>query len=452
LHPLHPLPPFTNRKEIPMQEWLRDRIYSSAVGPSLYGAEVVLAGWIQDIRNLGGIAFIQLRDREGTTQLTAIKKEDRELFKQLVSLNRESVIAVKGLVKENKEAPGGVEVLPRVMEVHSQAQAPLPMGVVDKVGVELDTRLNSRFMDLRRPETAAIFRIRASVLKGIRSLLESERFIEVHTPKIVATATEGGTALFPVQYFETKAFLNQSPQLFKQMMMATGFDRVFEIGPAFRAELHDTVRHLNEFTSIDIEMAFTDEEGAMGVLERCLQAAVRTVLEERSKELALLGLQLEPPAIPFQRITYSRCIEMAKSKGINVEWGQDLEMDACKAVAQETKGFYFITRWPSAIKPFYAQPFEDSPKESRAFDLMFAEKEITSGAQRVHDVDILTSRLKEQGLDPVGFEFYLQAFRYGMPPHAGWGLGAERAVMILTGRDNVRECVLFPRDRKRLSP
>jgi len=212
------------------------------------------------------------------------------------------------------------------------------------------------------------------------------------------------------------------------------------------------VRHLNEFTSIDIEMAFTDEEGVMGVLERCLRSAVKTVLEERPKELALLGLQLEVPSVPFQRLTYTKCIEMAKSKGINIEWGADIEMDACKAVAQETSGFYFITRWPTAIKPFYAQPFEDKPEESRSFDLMFGEKEITSGAQRVHDVDMLTNRLKDQGLDPAGFEFYLQAFRYGMPPHAGWGLGAERTVMILTNRENVRECVLFPRDRKRLSP
>jgi len=435
-----------------MKEWLKERVYSRAVGPSLYGSEAVLAGWVQDIRNLGGIAFVQLRDREGTSQLTAIKKENRELFKQLVGLNRESVIAVKGLVKENKEAPGGVEVLPREMDVLSWAQAPLPMGVVDKVGVELDTRLNSRFMDLRRPESAAVFKIRASVLRGIRSLFDTEGFIEVHTPKIVATATEGGTALFPVQYFENKAYLNQSPQLFKQMMMATGFDRVYEIGPAFRAELHDTVRHLNEFTSIDIEMAFTDEEGVMGVLERCLRSAIKTVIEERGRELALLGVQLEVPSIPFQRLTYTKCIEIARSKGINIEWGADIEMDACKAVAQETSGFYFITRWPTSIKPFYAHPFEDSPRESRSFDLMYGEKEITSGAQRVHEVDLLTGRLKEQGLDPAGFEFYLQAFRYGMPPHAGWGLGAERTVMILTNRENVRECVLFPRDRKRLSP
>jgi aspartyl-tRNA synthetase len=435
-----------------MQDWLKGRIYSSAVTPALYGTEAVLAGWIQDIRNLGGIAFIQLRDREGTTQLTAIKKENRELFKQLVSLNRESVIAVKGLVKENKEAPGGVEMLPGMLDVLSQAQAPLPMGVVDKVGVELDTRLNSRFMDLRRPESAAVFRIRNSVLKGIRSRFEQEGFLEIHTPKIVATATEGGTALFPVQYFENKAYLNQSPQLFKQMMMATGFDKVYEIGPAFRAELHDTVRHLNEFTSIDIEMAFTDEEGVMGVLERCLQSAVKRVLEERRKELDILNIPLEVPSLPFQRLTYTRCVEIAKSKGIDVEWGKDLEMDACKAVAEETEGFYFITRWPSAIKPFYAHPFEDSPEQSRSFDLMFGEKEITSGAQRVHEVDLLISRLREQGLDPAGFDFYLQAFRYGMPPHAGWGLGAERTVMILTARENVRECVLFPRDRKRLSP
>jgi aspartyl-tRNA synthetase len=435
-----------------MQEWLRERVYSGGIGAEHHGREVVVAGWVQDIRNLGGIAFIQLRDREGTVQLTALKKENRDLFKTLTTLNRESVVAVRGLVQPNKEAPGGLEVLPRALDVLNPADAPLPMGVVDKVGVELDTRLNARFMDLRRPESAAVFRIRSSVLKGIRAQFEQEGFIEVHTPKIVATATEGGTALFPVQYFERKAFLNQSPQLFKQMLMATGFDRVYEIGPAFRAELHDTVRHLNEFTSIDIEMAYTDEEGVMGVLERCLRSAVECVLREREKELRTLNIQLELPRLPFRRLTYSQCVEIASSKGIRVEWGQDLEMDACRAVAEESPGFYFITRWPTAIKPFYVHPFEDNTKESRGFDLMFGEKEITSGAQRVHEHELLVQRLRDQGLDPASFDFYLQAFRYGMPPHAGWGLGAERMVMILTQRDNIRECVLFPRDRRRLSP
>ena len=435
-----------------MQDWLQERVYSGGIGAEHHGKEIVVAGWVQDIRNLGGIAFIQLRDREGTVQLTALKKENRDLFKTLTTLNRESVIAVRGLVQPNKEAPGGLELLPRTLDVLNPSDAPLPMGVVDKVGVELDTRLNARFMDLRRPESAAVFRIRSSVLKGIRAQFEQEGFIEVHTPKIVATATEGGTALFPVQYFERKAFLNQSPQLFKQILMATGFDRIYEMGPAFRAELHDTVRHINEFTSIDIEMAFTDDEGVMGVLERCLRSAVRRVIEERQRELSTLGVQLEEPSIPFQRLTYTKCVEIANSKGIKVEWGQDLEMDACKAVAEETKGFYFITRWPTAIKPFYAHPFEGDPRQSRSFDLMYAEKEITSGAQRVHEHGLLVQRLRDQGLDPASFEFYLQAFRYGMPPHAGWGLGAERTVMILTRRDNIRECVLFPRDRRRLSP
>ncbi|MBM4248493.1 MAG: aspartate--tRNA(Asn) ligase [Euryarchaeota archaeon] len=435
-----------------MQDWLRERVYSGRLDERLAGKDVVVAGWVQEIRNLGGIAFIQLRDREGTVQLTALKRENRELFKALTTLNRESVVAVRGLVQPNKEAPGGLEVLPGELDVLSPAAAPLPMGVVDKVGVELDTRLNARFIDLRRPGSAAVFRIRSSALRGIRSQFEQEGFVEVHTPKIVATATEGGTALFPVQYFEHRAFLNQSPQLFKQMLMATGFDRVYEIGPAFRAELHDTVRHLNEFTSIDIEMAFSDEEGAMGVLERCLQSAVKRVIEERPRELGALGLTLEVPSLPFPRLTYTKCIELANSKGIDVEWGADLEMDATKAVAEETEGFYFITRWPTAIKPFYAHPFEDKPRESRSFDLMFGEKEITSGAQRVHEPDLLVQRLRDQGLDPGSFDFYLQAFRFGMPPHAGWGLGAERTVMILTGRDNVRDCVLFPRDRRRLSP
>jgi nondiscriminating aspartyl-tRNA synthetase len=435
-----------------MDDWVKMRVFSSSISPESYGKEIVLAGWVQDIRNLGGIAFLQLRDRGGVVQLTLLKKEDRERFKKLTTLNRESVIAVLGVVQQNKEAPGGFEVLPKQVLVLSEAGAPLPMGVVDKVGVDLDTRLNSRFMDIRRPEVAAVFKIRSSLLKGFRNTLEKEGFIEMHTPKIVATATEGGTALFPIQYFERKAFLNQSPQLFKQIMMATGLDRVYEIGPAFRAEEHDTVRHLNEFTSIDIEMSFADEESVMGVLERCLHRAVDFVMKERPTELALLGVDLKLPELPFPRLSYDNCIEIAKSKGISIEWGGDIDMEACKAVAADQKGFYFITRWPTAIKPFYAQPFEDDPKLSRTFDLMFGEKEITSGAQRVHDIALLTKRLQDQGLDPEGFKFYLDAFRFGMPPHAGWGLGADRTVMILTGRENVRECVLFPRDRRRLVP
>lgn len=439
-----------------------ERRYSSEISPQESGKEVRVAGWIHDIRNLGGIAFILLRDRGGIAQITAIKGENRELFKEIVKLPRESVIAVDGMVQANEEVRNGYEIIPKSFEIISISKTPLPLGVADKVGADLDTRLDNRFLDLRKLEVQAVFKIRHTVMKAIREQLERERFIEVHTPKIVATATEGGTNLFQLQYFERNAFLNQSPQLFKQILMATGFDRVYEIGPAFRAEEHDTVRHLNEFTSIDIEMAFTDDEGSMGVLERVIHRAVKEMKRSNENELKILKEYYEEnemewrdirvPELPFPRLEYSKGLEIAQSNGIDIHWGEDFSMEATKMIAERFSEFYFITKWPTESKPFYAMPFEDAPEICRAFDLNFGEKEITSGAQRVHRAELLIERLKAKGLDPKNFKFYIQAFEYGMPPHAGWGLGAERTTMILTNAQNIRECVLFPRDLKRLIP
>jgi len=428
------------------------RFYSSELSPSMDGQSIVVAGWIHEFRNLGGISFIQLRDRDGLMQITILKKKREDLAKLAEKVPRESVIKVIGKLKKSDKAKSGFEILPDSIEVLSQAAVPLPMGVADKVNIELDTRLDNRFLDLRRDNIAALFKVRASMLKGIRSVLEAEGFLEVHTPKIVATATEGGTSLFAIKYFERPAYLNQSPQLFKQILMATGFDRIYEIGPAFRAEDHDTVRHINEFTSIDIEMSFADDEDAMKMLERVVVGAFDEVLAMNRKELEIVGIKVERPKTPFPRVTHRECVDIALATGVKAGYEEDLSMEANKAVAEKYPGFYFITRWPRSIKPFYVQPFEGDPTLSKGFDLNFGEKEITSGAQRVHDVTLLKENLNRQGLDPKAFEFYLKAFEYGMPPHAGWGLGAERLLMIMTQRDNIRECVLFPRDRVRLVP
>jgi aspartyl-tRNA synthetase len=436
----------------PLKDWRRSK-FASEISSEDFESEVLVGGWIQDIRNLGGIAFIQLRDRTGVTQVTVIKKEHgKEFFKKITTLPRETVIMVKGKVQPNEQVASGFEVVPKEMKVLGLAKTPLPLGVVDKVDADMDTRLDARFIDLRKGEVAAIFKIRSTILSACRETFQKEGFIEVHTPKIVATATEGGTALFEATYFEKKAFLNQSPQLYKQMLMATGFDRVYEIGPAFRAEEHDTTRHLNEFTSIDIEMAFSDEEDAMGVLERCVYNAILRTREYNENEMRLLGADMDIPALPLQRITYTECLDLIKEGGFEMEWGEDFPMEAMKILGEKVPDFFFITKWPTKSKPFYTQPFEDEPELCRGFDLQYKEKEITSGAQRVHDVELLKKRLEEQGLNPSDFTFYLDAFEYGMPPHAGWGLGAERLTMILTGMQNIRECVLFPRDRKRLVP
>lgn len=432
-------------------DWRRTK-YASDIAPDTYGGEETVAGWVHDVRNLGGIAFLLLRDRTGMVQLTFIKKEGKELFERMTALPRESVVMARGIVQENKQAKMGFEMVPREVRLLGLAKAPLPLGVADKVGADLDTRLDNRYMDLRKPEVMAIFKIRSTVTHAVHSVFRESGFVEIQTPKIVATATEGGTALFPMKYFERDAYLNQSPQLYKQIMMASGLDRVYEIGPAFRAEEHNTVRHLNEFTSIDMEMSFADEEGAMQVLERVVDRAIRDVEEKNQGELQALGIELHDQPLPYPRVTYDEAIDAARAGGVEVEWGEDFSMEASKAMAKRYPGFYFITHWPTEIKPFYAQPFEDEPRYCRAFDLNFAEKEITSGAQRVHDPELLRSNIERMGLDPGSFEFYTRAFEFGMPPHSGWGLGLDRVVMMITQRDNIRECTLFPRDRTRLVP
>jgi len=437
-------------------DWRRDHL-ASDLSDSDHGTEVTLAGWVHELRNLGGIAFIFLRDRTGMVQLTAIKKMlGKPRFKDLTSITKESVLSVKGKVQKSDQAKAGFEVLVEDFVILGPAKVPLPLGVSDEdkadIETKLDTRLDSRFLDLRKPDVAAIFRIRSTILQATRELFQKEGFIEVHTPKIVATATEGGTALFSMRYFEQDAFLNQSPQLYKQILMASGLDRVYEIGPAFRAEEHDTSRHLNEFTSIDIEMAFAQEEDVMELLEKLVAESILAVRSNNESDLQALGIDPQVPALPFPRVTYDECLDIAKGEGIEVPWGEDISMEAMHAVAKHHPDYYFITRWPTESKPFYAQPLKEEPKLCRGFDLNFAEKEVTSGAMRVSDPQLLTQRLEDGGLDPKNFTYYLQAFEYGMPPHAGWGLGAERLTMIITGQDNIRECILFPRDRKRLVP
>jgi aspartyl-tRNA synthetase len=426
------------------------RTHTTKEASQLDGEEVTICGWIHDIRVLGKIAFIILRDRYGFAQLTLIKSiVGKEKFKEYTKLSRESVICARGKVQKTEQAKLGFEILPEVIEVLNIAESPLPLGVADRVEAEIDTRIENRFLDLRKREVLAIFEIRSTLLQGIRETLLQENFIEVHTPKIVATATEGGTELFPVKYFEKDAYLNQSPQLYKQMLMAAGLDRVFEVAPAFRAEEHNTTRHLNEFISIDIEMSFANEEDAMQMLEKSIVNAIRKIINENPEELEIIGAGWEIPKLPFRRITYDEALEIVRENGIDMRWGEDFSAEALKALGSEFQEFYFITRWPMEIKPFYVLP---DGKYSHAFDLMYGEREITSGAQRNHIYESLVEVMRKKGLNPENFEYYLKTFRYGMPPHAGWGLGLERLTMIITGVKNIRECVIFPRDRTRLVP
>ncbi len=430
------------------------RKWTSEIGEEDVGKEVLLYGWVHEVRDLGGLVFLILRDREGFIQITLPKKKvDQKTFETAKKIHRESVIKVVGVVKKEPKAPGGYEVIPKEIEVLNEATVPLPLEVTEKVPAELDTRLDHRFMDLRKPRVQAIFRIRHQIMQSVRQFLSEEGFIEVHTPKIVSTATEGGTELFPISYFEKEAFLNQSPQLYKQILMGAGLERVFEIGPIFRAEEHNTTRHLNEAISIDIEMSFTDHEGVMNILERLIARVYEDVAENCQKFLDWLNVKLEIPEVPFERLTYDEALEIARRKGEDIPWGEDLSTPALRAIGEEMENrHYFIVDWPTESKPFYAMPYEDRPEICKSFDLMKGALELASGAQRIHKYDLLVERIKQCGLSPESFEFYLEAFRYGMPPHAGWGLGAERLLMSMLDLKNIREAVLFPRDRHRLTP
>ncbi|MDI6639204.1 MAG: aspartate--tRNA(Asn) ligase [Methanocellales archaeon] len=422
--------------------------YSREITPDDDGKNVVIAGWVHEIRDLGGIAFLVLRDRDGFMQVTLSKgKVDEKLFNLVRSVARESVVLVSGVVKGEDKAPNGYEIIPSELQVLNKAESPLPLDVTGKVSADLDTRLDSRFMDLRRQRTQAIFRIRHHVLRAIRTFLENSGFVEINTPKIVATATEGGTALFPITYFEQEAFLSQSPQLYKQIMMAAGLDRVYEIGPIFRAEEHDTTKHLNEVSSVDIEASFVTHEDVISILELLVKSTYSHVTERCKRELDVLGVRLKIPKVPFKRLSYDEAIDIG-----GIEWGDDLDTAAEKLVGEKIGEHYFIVDWPTEIKPYYIETYEDRPEICKAFDLMHPRMEIASGAQRVHSHEQLLRRIEAQGLNPEGFGFYRRAFKYGMPPHAGWGLGLERLLMTMLDLNNIREAILFPRDRRRLSP
>ena len=428
--------------------------YSKDVTSKNHGKTITVAGWVEDIRNIGSIAFVILRDKKGTLQVTALKKESSELFEKLVNIPRESVIAVKGLCKKSDKARNGYEVIPKELEILSASETPLPLGVVDRVESELETRLDNRFIDLRKQEIQAIFKVRNKVFAAVHKYLRSKNFVEVHTPNIIASSSEGGTDVFKLKYFEKNAFLAQSPQLYKQMLMATGLDRVYEIAWYFRAEEHNTRRHLNESTAIDLEMAFINsEEDVMKILEGLVHNMWKKA-GECKEELDILGKKIVVPKLPFKRVIYDDAIKKLNKNGSEIKWGEDLGTEEEKLLGEIIKkegcNFYFITKYPIEAKPFYTMP--EGSKYSRGFDLACKGVEIASGSQRIHDVELLKKRLKACDLNPKDFESYLKAFRYGMPPHGGFGFGIERFLMEFLDIKNIRECILFPRDRTRLTP
>jgi aspartyl-tRNA synthetase len=327
----------------------------------------------------------------------------------------------------------------------------LPLDITGKTPANIEARLDARPLDLCQEQNLATFKIQHTTLEAIRSFLFQKGFLEVHTPRIIASATEGGAELFTVDYFGQKAYLAQSPQLYKEELTLS-FEKVFEVGPFFRAEESHTRRHLSEFVSVDIEEAFANAQDVMQLLEQVIHHACTTVKEKCANELSVLKYKFEVPQIPFKRLTYDQVLDDLRKQDVKVPWGEDIPTEACRVLGKLYPFFYFITDWPTNAKAFYIKPREDKPEVCEGFDLMWRYIELVSGGTRISQKDQLIQRLKEKGLNPESFKYHLQAFDYGMPPHAGWAIGLERLTMILTGKKNIREVTLYPRDRVRLTP
>ncbi len=425
--------------------WTKD------ITPELDGKEVVLAGWVWDVRDIGSIKFVILRDREGFVQLT-IKKGTvpDSVWTIISSLNREDAVVVKGIVKASKIAKVGVEVFPSEIHVVAKSKA-LPIDIWGSVETDLDTRLRFRSVDLKRPVNSFIFRVESEVVRAIRDTLYGRGFIEVFTPKIIATSTEGGAELFTVQYFERVAYLAQSPQLYKEELTAS-LERVFEIAPAYRAEKHNTNYHLNEFISVDIEEAFANYIDVMDILEDVIVNVYDRVSKAFDNELNKYGIEIKTPKKPFRKITYDEALNLLSKRGLKVEWGEDVPKNGMELLSEEIGEPFFIIHFPTDLRAFYTKPIDNDPRISESFDLVINGLEIASGSSRIHVKEQLIEALRKRGLNPDSFESHLMIYDYGMPPHAGWGMGLYRLMMVLLKRDNIREVVLYSRDRYRVEP
>jgi aspartyl-tRNA synthetase len=429
-------------------DWRRT-IYSGQLDHSMDGKEVIVMGWVSSVRDHGNLVFVLLNDKEGQMQITAKAGVcPDEIKDSLVNLKEQSTIAVKGIVKPSPKAPRGVEITPSELRVFSNVEKIAPFTWQTKVVPNIDTRLELRAIDLRRNILQHIFKMRSLVLKSIRDYLYEKQFIEVNTPKMIATATEGGAALFPIFYYNKEAFLAQSPQLYKEQLTLS-FEKIFEIAPIFRAEASRTNRHLSEAISIDLEEAFSDYNDIMLHTENIIKRSIGVV---KTYCDSIKTTDYKVPDIPekIPQYTYTELVEKIQNAGGKTKWGDDLYPSELKKI--NLSGFYFIKDWPLAPKPFYVKAKSDDQKTSESFDLMFGDLELSSGSTRIEKRMELEERMKNKGFKLDAFDYHLRVFDYGVPPHAGCGIGLERLMMALTGTENIRDATFYPRDVDRLTP
>lgn len=423
------------------------------------GQQVTIQGWVQTLRDQGSIKFLIVRDISGLIQVV-ISKENIEVFLACKELTLESVIEIEGLVKEEKQAPEGIEIKAQSIKILSLAEAGLPIQVIEKTNNETDQqiRLDWRWMDLRKPEKALIFKVWTAMEQAFREYFISNDFVEIHSPKIVVTSTESGSELFEIKYFDQKAFLAQSPQLYKQMAMAAGFEKVFEVGPVFRANPSFTSRHDTEFTMYDIEMSFIkSHHDLMEEEEKMIVAMFTAIKEKYGEEIEkLYGQEIIIPTIPFPKLTLREVKKILAELKIPNERGEDLSPEEERAISQYVKEkegheFVFIHEWPAKERAFYSMRLETDPTLSKTFDLLFKGLEITSGAQREHRYEILKKQIEEKGFKIGPFESYLNFFKYGCPPHGGFAPGPTRILMKIFDVGNVREVTYLYRGVNRLT-
>jgi len=425
--------------------------------PKHIGEEVRVLGWLHQVRKLGRLAFVIIRDRSGLAQ--GVVQEPDKL--DIANLKRESVVEVTGTVKAEAQARYGAELVVKTIRVLVAPVAELPFEVnrsKEKLNLKIDTILDHRAFSLRNPEFGAVFRVEAEIVRSFADFLRSEGFLEVHTSKLISAGTEGGTALFPVQYFEQQAFLAQSPQFYKQMLVGAGYERVFEVGFVYRAEDHATSRHINEYLSLDYEMGFIESFRDVTRLEnRLLQAMMENLAKNCAAELKLLKARL-PEVAEIPELHFREALKvLAKDYGRATEGMADLDPEAERQLcdyAQKSYGseFVFVSHYPRRGRPFYTMPDPDDPELSLGFDLLFRGLEVTTGSQRIHDYQLLVESIQQKGMKPDDFRFYLEIFRFAVPPHGGLAIGAERLTQQVLGLANVREASFFPRDRFRLTP
>ena len=419
------------------------------------GTKIILEGAVHSVRDMGEIAFVILRKREGLIQTVW---EEGKTDMELSEIREGDYIHVTGQIKDEERAPHGKEVRLSTIRHLSHVSCPLPLPIDKwKLNTSLEAKLDRRSLSLRNIRERARFRIQEGIVRGFRDFLYEQGFTEIHTPKIGAKSAEGGANMFRLSYFHRLAVLQQSPQLYKQMMVGV-FDRVFETGPVFRAEKHNTRRHLNEYTSLDFEMGYIHSFLDICAMETgFLQYTMNLLEKEYSKELKLLNITLpDVEKIPYVRFDEAKRL-VSEKYNRKIRNPFDLEPEEEELIGKYFKeeynaDFVFVTHYPSKKRPFYAMDEREDTRYTLSFDLLYHGLEITTGGQRIHDLSMLEEKIQEKGMTEEGLEQYLDAFRFGMPPHGGLGIGLERLTMQLLGEDNVREACLFPRDMSRLEP